>query len=131
MSGPLRVVDTSVWIEWLIGSPLGKKLKEVFPDKPNCVVPTIVQLELAKWLTRELGEERADQVIAYTMRCLVVPLDTKIALRAVDMHREYKLATADAIVYATARDRSAELLTCDAHFEDLPGALYYAKASTP
>jgi hypothetical protein len=63
MSGPLRVVDTSVWIEWLIGSPLGKKLKEVFPDKPNCVVPTIVQLELAKWSTRELGEERADQVI--------------------------------------------------------------------
>jgi predicted nucleic acid-binding protein len=131
MSGPLRVVDTSVWIEWLIGSPLGKKLKEVFPDKPNCVVPTIVQLELAKWLTRELGEERADQVIAYTMSCLVVPLDTKIALRAVDMHREYKLATADAIVYATARDRSAELLTCDAHFENLPEALYYAKASTP
>jgi predicted nucleic acid-binding protein len=131
MSGPLRVVDTSVWIEWLIGSPLGKKLKEVFPDKPSCVVPTIVQLELAKWLTRELGEERADQVIAYTMRCLVVPLDTTIALRAVDMHREYKLATADAIVYATARDRGAELLTCDTHFENLPGALYYAKASTP
>jgi predicted nucleic acid-binding protein len=47
------------------------------------------------------------------------------------MHREYKLATADAIVYATARDRSAELLTCDAHFENLPEALYYAKASTP
>jgi predicted nucleic acid-binding protein len=119
-----------VWIEWLIGSPLGRKLGNAFPDEKYCVVPTIVQLELAKWLTRELGEERADQVIAYTMKCLVVPLDTPIALRAVEMHREYKLATADAIVYATARHRGAELLTCDGHFEDLPNALYYAKASS-
>lgn len=129
MAVPQRVVDTSVWIEWLIGSPLGKKLGKAFPDKAHCVVPTIVQFELAKWLTRELGEERADQVIAYTMKCVVVPLDTPIALRAVELHREYKLAAADAIVYATARASGAELLTCDSHFETLSGALYYSKAT--
>jgi len=36
-------------------------------------------------------------------------------------------ATADAIVYATARHESAELLTCDAHFEKLPGVAFFPK----
>lgn len=125
----MRVVDTSAWIEWLSGSPLGRKLGKVFPDKELCVVPTMVQLELSKWLVRELGEDRADQVIAYTQKCRVVPLDTRIALLAAELHRQYKLATADAIVYATAQEHGIDLLTCDAHFEKLPGVVYFAKSS--
>jgi len=50
-----------------------------------------------------------------------------IALRAADLHRQYKLATADAVVYATAREFGAELLTCDAHFENLPGVVLVKK----
>ena len=129
MAAVTRVVDTSAWIEWLTGSPPGKKLGKEFPDKPNCIVPTIVQLELSKWLVREVGEEQADQVMAYTQKCLVVPLDTAIALLAADLHRQFKLATADAIVYATAQKHGAELLTCDAHFKALPGAVLFSKAA--
>ena len=121
----MRVVDTSAWIEWLVGSPLGKKLAKELPDLAQSVVPTIVQLELSKWLVRELGEARADQVIAYTQKCLVVPLDTRIALLAADLHRQFKLATADAIVYATAREHGADLRTCDGQFENLPSVIYF------
>lgn len=127
MAARLRVVDTSAWIEWLSGTALGKRLGKQLPDKPHCIVPTIVQLELSKWLVRELDEEQADQVIAYTQKCVVVPLDTAIALLAADLHREHKLATADAIVYATARHQGAELLTCDSHFEGLPHVVLFAK----
>lgn len=128
MAAPLRVVDTSAWIEWLTGSALGRKLGECFPEKSHCIVPTIVQLELAKWLMREVEEDQADQVIAYTQKCVVIPLDTATALLAADLHREYRLATADAIVYATARRKGAELLTCDAHFENLPGVALFGKS---
>lgn len=126
----LRVVDTSVWIEWLIGSDLGKKLGKVFPAQAQCIVPTIVQLELSKWVVREVGEDQADQVLAYTQKCLVVPLDTRIALLAAELHREYKLATADAIIYATAHQHAADLLTCDAHFEGLPKVKFWGKAKS-
>ena len=101
---------------------------KAFPEKSQCVVPTIVQLELAKWLMREIGEEAADQAIAFTQKCVVAPLDTRIALAAADVHRQYRLATADAIVYAVARDRNVPLLTCDAHFEGLPNVILFAKA---
>ncbi|CAN7300963.1 type II toxin-antitoxin system VapC family toxin [Pseudorhodoferax sp. LjRoot39] len=129
MAVPARVVDTSAWIEWLTGSPLGKALGQQFPEQARCIVPTMVQLELSKWLVREVGEERCDQVLAYTQRCSVVPLDTTLALLAADLHREFKLATADAIVYATARNERAELLTCDAHFQGLPGVVFFPKST--
>jgi predicted nucleic acid-binding protein len=100
--------------------PAGPEDWQAVPEKAQCIVPTIVQLELSKWLVREVGEDEADQMIAYTQKCVVVPLDTTIALLAADLHREHKLATADAIVYATARRMGAGLLTCDAHFEGCP-----------
>jgi predicted nucleic acid-binding protein len=114
------LVDTSAWIEWLIGSAASDRLAEHLPDQADWLVPTIVQLELAKWLTREVGEDKADQVIAFTQVCQVMPLDTEIALAAAEACRTHKLATADAIVFATARARGATLLTCDGHFEGLP-----------
>ena len=129
MAASVRVVDTSAWIEWLMASALGKRLGKDIPEKSHCLVPTIVQLELAKWLTREVGEDEADRVIAYTQKCVVVPLDTRLALLAAELHRTHRLATADAIVYATARDAEVDLLTCDAHFKGLPGVVLYAKPS--
>jgi predicted nucleic acid-binding protein len=129
MAAALRVVDTSAWIEWLVASPLGKKLRKEMPEKALCIVPTIVQLELSKWVWRELGEGPADQVMAYTLKCQVAPLDTATALLAADLHRQHKLATADAIVYATALQQGAELLTCDAHFKGLPGVVWLAKTA--
>jgi predicted nucleic acid-binding protein len=123
----MRLVDTSAWIEWLIASPTGKLVEVARPARENWLVPTIVQLELAKWLVREVGEDKADQVVAFTQMCLVVPLDTKIALAAAEICSKHKLATADAIVYATALEYEADLLTCDAHFGELPGVTFISK----
>jgi predicted nucleic acid-binding protein len=123
------LVDTSAWVEWLIGSPTGEALSERLPQQSDWLVPTMVQLELAKWLTREVGEDKADQVIAFTQVCQVVLLDTEIALAAADACRMHKLATADAIIFATAQARGATLLTCDAHFEGLPGVDFMPKTN--
>lgn len=124
----MRVVDTSIWIEWLINSPLNQEIAKIFPETTECIVPTILQLGLYKWLTREVCEAEADQVIAYTQKCVVAAVDTKIALQAAELNRQYKLATADAIVYATALAYDANLITRDAHFEGLPNVIFIKKA---
>ncbi|WP_370576457.1 PIN domain-containing protein [Paracoccus sp. MC1854] len=56
-----------------------------------------------------------------------MPLDTEIALAAAEASRERKLATADAVMFATARLRGAMLLTCDRHFDGLPGVTLIEK----
>ena len=90
-------------------------------------MPTVVQFELAKWLAREVGEDKADQIIAFTERCVVMPLDTRLAIAATEASARHKLAMADAIVYAIAQANGADILTCDGHFEGLSGVTLIPK----
>ena len=125
----MTLVDTSAWIEWLIGSPTGERLSAYLPEQANWLMPTMVQLELDKWLQREVGEQKADQVIAFTQMCRIVYLDTDIALLASALCRTHKLATADAVIFATAKRHNARLVTCDAHFKGLPNVDLIEKTS--
>jgi predicted nucleic acid-binding protein len=97
----MRVINTSAWIEWLIASQTGDAIASQIPKREDWLVPTIIQIQLAKWLAREVGEDKADQVVAFTQMCVLAPLDTKIALAAAEICGKHKLATADAIIYAT------------------------------
>lgn len=115
----MHLIDTSAWIEFLVGSPTGQEVEKHLPEQNEWLVPTMVQLELSKWLAREVGEDRADQVIAFSQLCRVVDLDTAVALAAAEAFRIHKLASADAIILATARAHKATLVTCDAHFHGL------------
>jgi len=123
----MRVVDTSAWLEWLGGSKLGRELGAALPVVEQWIVPTIVQYELTRLLTRLSSEEAAEQAIAFSTECLVVSLDTHIAVRAAGFARTHQLAMADAVIYATAIEHNADVLTCDAHFADLPGVVYFPK----
>ena len=125
----MRVVDTSAWIEWLIDSVAGGQLADELPERTSWLVPTIVQFELAKWLTRQCGEDSAEQVIAFTETCVVASLDSAIALSAADLCLRNRLATADAIVYATALAYGADLLTCDRHFDGLRAVRFLPKSA--
>jgi hypothetical protein len=61
----MRLVDTFGMIEWLMDSPRGKALAAEMGPCEACLGPTIVQLELAKWLSRERSDDDTDRVIAY------------------------------------------------------------------
>lgn len=124
----MRLVDTSAWIEWLTGSRIGLALEAELPLSSEWLVPTMVQLELARWLMREANEDKAGQVIAFTATCVVAAMDTATALSAAELGARHKLATADAIIYATARLYDADLLTCDRHLESLPQVKYIPKS---
>jgi predicted nucleic acid-binding protein len=123
----MRLVDTSAWIEFLTGSDLGVLLATELPERTEWLVPTIVLLELMKWLTREAREDTADSVMAFAATCVVADMDTATALAAAELCVRYRLATADAIVYATALHHGADLLTCDRHFAALPGVRFVPK----
>ena len=125
----MRVVDTSAWIEWLTGSRLAETVDTALPPSGEWLVPTIVQMELAKWVRREFPAEKAEQLIAFTATCVIADLTTDIAIFAAEICARHKLATADAIIYATALTYEADLLTCDRHFENLPGVRYLPKSA--
>jgi predicted nucleic acid-binding protein len=114
----MRLVDTSAWIEFLTDSAFGIELASELPDRTQWLVPTMVKLEL--W--RSGGREKSakirptDRVHRDLRRRGSRYGDRPVGGRLCARHR---LATADAIVYATALAHGADLLTCDRHFEKL------------
>ncbi len=119
-----KLIDTSAWIEMLKASGVGQSVRDIVPEIDSWVVPTIVQLELEKWALRNLSDQEAARLLSFSSYCVVVALTTDVAIYAAKLCVEHKLSTADAIIYAAAKINRAELITCDAHFKDLPGVVF-------
>jgi predicted nucleic acid-binding protein len=123
----MRVIDTSIWIEIYCGSAIGEQHLLLLSEPELIVVPSIVQYEIFKWLSRERTAEEAVLAITFTSECIVQDLTTELAVLAAEQAALHKLHTTDAIIYATAKVHGAPLLTCDAHFKDLSGVEYFGQ----
>jgi len=123
----VRLIDSSGWLEVFRGGPHADRLVRLLADPTEILTPTIALYEVYKVLRRDASEEDALQAVAQMLRTNVVPLNETLALEAADTSLEHSLAMADAIVYATARSRDAELVTTDADLEGLPGVVFLSK----
>ena len=121
------LIDTCGWIEWLTNGALANQYEPYFKDIESIIVPTSIQFELYKWASRLKNKQEALKVIALTEQGKVIPLTTSLSLLAGDLAQEYTLSFADAIIYATAQNEQAELITSDDHFLNLPGVVYLKK----
>jgi toxin FitB len=119
----LWLIDSSAWLEYLSQDVDAAKFAPYIESDVPTLVPTIVLYEVVKVLMRERGKIVADRFISEALRRVVEPLDEGLALAAAHVSNETKLAMADAIVYATAQARQAQLVTGDAAFRGLPGVI--------
>jgi toxin FitB len=87
------------------------------------LVSAIEIYEVYKVIRRDLSEEHAVQAVSALRRATIAPVDESLALDAADVSLAHGLAMADSLVYATARRFGATLVTGDADFEGLPGAV--------
>lgn len=118
------LVDSSGWIEFFTGGPLANRYASYMTPSARLVTPTIVLYEVYKKIKRERGEETAVLFAGQLTATEVIPLTESIALLAADVSLRYSLAMADAIVYATAQDQGADVVTSDADLKDLPGVVF-------
>ena len=125
----MKLLDTCVWIEIILGSPLGSQFKVLALDKQNVLVSSLVQFELRRWALREYDESRANDIILALREAVVVQTDERVALLAAELARAHKLYAMDALIYATALQHDAQLVTCDAHFKGLPSVVYTPKSN--
>jgi len=118
------LVDSSGWIEYFSSGPLAERYGSYLTRPAKLITPTVVVYEVYKKIKRERGEQLALRATARLTATEVIPLTESIALLAADVSLQYGLAMADAIVYATAQDQDAQVLTSDADLKDLPGVVY-------
>ena len=110
-----------------MGTETGTKVASAVENPRELVVPTIILYEVLKKLLAEKGEEYALEVVSYMQTGKVVVLSAELSLSAAQISRKHKLAMADSVIYATSLQYSAEILSCDKHFKDLPNVRYFQK----
>ncbi|HXW94171.1 MAG TPA: type II toxin-antitoxin system VapC family toxin [Nitrososphaerales archaeon] len=116
-------VDSYGWVERFTDGPKASAYNKIIDStKPQELVTSVVILyEVYKKVKRIKGEETALEAIAALSQTKVVPADQTLTLEAADYSLEHSLHMADALIYATARQNSAELYTSDDDLKGLKG----------
>lgn len=123
----MNVVDSSGWVEYFTKGTNAKFFIPPVQDVENLLVPATCLYEVFKRLTLDLGEESALQAMGIMSYGRIIELDRKIAIDAAQISLDIKLAMADSIILATARESDATLWTQDAHFSGMEGVKYIEK----
>jgi predicted nucleic acid-binding protein len=117
----VNVVDSSGWIEYLVGGANAGFFSEPIESQQTLLVPALSLFEVYRHLLRHLGRDDALRVVAAMRRGTVVELDDRVALDAAELSVATRLAMADSIMLATARTHGALFWTQDADFDGLEG----------
>lgn len=123
----MNVVDSSGWIEYFTEGGNADFFAPSIRKVEELIVPTICIYEVFKRLLAERDEDSALLSVGIMSHGREVELDRNIAIDAAQISRELKLAMADSIILATARDQDATLWTQDVHFKGVDGVKYIEK----
>ena len=124
----MNVIDSSGWLEYFTGGANAAFFQRAIEDRSNLLVPTISIFEVFRHVLRNRGEPHAYQAsAAMTEGAVAIELTMGIATLAATLAHEHKLAMADSIILATARQFDATIWTQDVDFEGLEKVKFRAK----
>lgn len=124
----MNIVDSSCWLEFFSGSDVGEKVSKIIESTETLIVPTITIFEVFKKIVTELNEDKALFAIAHMKQGIVTDLDSDLAIFSAQIGKQFKLALADSVIYATAIKYDATLFTQDKHFKELKLVKYFEKS---
>ena len=123
------VIDAYAWIEYLIGSKDGEKVKSVLEEDNNEIYTCAVTVaEVISKIAREgRGFENAYDILISNSQ--VINIDEEVSKEAGVLHSEMRkskkdFGLADAYVLAVARRISSKVLTGDFHFKGVKEATF-------
>jgi predicted nucleic acid-binding protein len=122
------VVDAYAWIEYLIGSEAGTKIKTMLEDENTGIYTNAVTLaEVISKVAREGRNAETVYKILVT-NSDIIDADDQLSKEAGITHAEMRktkkdFGLADAYVLATARKLKTKILSGDPHFKDVKEAI--------
>ena len=112
--------DSSAWIEYFLGTPLGEKTKKLLEGPDNILVPNIVLAEVSSKLTH-FGLDLS-RTISTMKNCLPAIEEREYFVEAGILHAEARrknpsFGLADAIILVLAEKNRAKIVTKDHHLK--------------
>ena len=122
------VIDAYAWIEYLIGSKAGEKVKSILEKETNDIYTCAVTV--AEVISKTAPEGREFETIYDILlsNSQIVNIDEEISKEAGVLHCEMRktkrdFGLADVYVLAVARTVNAKILTGDPHFRSVKEAV--------
>jgi len=121
------ILDAYAWIEYLIGSDAGSKVKAILEEEDELYTCAVTVAEVVSKTVRENRKpEQAYEILLGNSR--IITVDQELSRQAGILHAEIRskvrdFGLADAYVLACARALGARILTRDEHFEDFREAI--------
>ncbi|MDV3293222.1 MAG: type II toxin-antitoxin system VapC family toxin [Nitrososphaerales archaeon] len=119
------LIDSWAWVEYWKGGARAKAAAAYIEGEEEAVASTINLSEVYFWILKYYGEGTAmGKVSTMEKRCHLIPVEKRIALEAAKVRRKHGLALADSLVYATAKEVGARVVTGDPDLRDLEGTIF-------
>ncbi len=125
--------DSYAWVEYAIDSKMGQFVDYLLRES-ICYTPAIVIAELSDKFHREDRPTEWKLLFKFIKtRSTIIPFDEdlanqsgrmKVALRKNQKAGEQKIGLADAIIFQTALNLEAKLVTGDEHFQNSTNVIY-------
>lgn len=121
MTTTIYLLDSFAIIELLKGSASGHRVLELIEDTENEIILSALSLyEIGTVLQREHGEKKMLEVIrSLSVNFPALEVTSDIAVQAIDLKRVFKLPMADCLIYATAREAEAIVVSGCKHFRGI------------
>jgi predicted nucleic acid-binding protein len=123
----VNVVDSSAWLAYLRDEPNAERFAAAIEERSSLLVPSIVVLEVYRYLRRGTGVETAIRAIAPLTGGRVIDLTPDLAILAAELGHRHRLPLADSVILASARRFDATLWTQDSDFEGLEDVEYFPR----
>ena len=125
MTAPNILVDTWAWIEMMMGSEQGDRVRTIILNNPDLFISILTIYELRYRIEQLKDSESAISIInQITEQVEVIPVDNQIAMlggtiKLGQCQGKTKMGAVDCMILATARLHGLKILTGDKHFNGL------------
>lgn len=119
------LLDSWTWIEYWKGGESASEAAKYIEGDEESIVSAINITEIYFWVARYYDKEKADEKIGTIQkRCHVVGVGKEVAIGAANIRLTNKLALADSLILATAREAGGKVVTGDPDMKGLEDVIF-------
>lgn len=121
MKNTTYLIDSFAFIEFLEGNDIGRRVLDLLSDEANDILISAISIyEIGIVVERNHGKSKMMEVVrSLTSGFHIMDITTETSLLAIELKREYKLPTADCLIYASAKETGAKVVSGCKHFKGI------------
>lgn len=121
MTGADLFIDSSAWLGYLLGNI--PKTKPLIESHENTLFTSILSIHEIYKRLKKIGKEPLEAITFIEENSIIINLNKDAAIIAADNCEKYGLPTIDSLIYTSAEELNATLVTADNDFRKAPNVM--------